>query len=84
MIISTVIEILLAILTVYGLYTLSKQLAFIIAFDKKIRKSVKIAVEIYDDDNTDIIKLKRMLAKKLAVESFIINEYIVIDKKKEQ
>lgn len=84
MIISTVIEILLAILTVYGLYTLSKQLAFVIAFDKKIRKSVKIAVEIYDDDNADTIKLKRLLAKKLAIESFIINEYIVIDKKKEQ
>lgn len=84
MIISTVIEILFAIFVVYGFFTLSKQLAFLIAFNKNIRKSVKLAVEIYDDDSDDTIKLKKFLAKKIALESFIIREYIVIEKKKEQ
>ena len=83
MIISTVIEILLAILAVYGLYTLSRQLAFFLFFDKNIRHSVKVAAEIFEDDSEDAVELKKLLAKKIALDSFVIREYTVIDKKKE-
>ncbi len=75
---STVIEILVAVFTVYGLYHLSKQIAMILVYDKKIRSCVKIAVEIDNTDDEETKELKKMYARELAKDSFTGNEYIII------
>ncbi|MBE6606359.1 MAG: hypothetical protein E7635_04920 [Ruminococcaceae bacterium] len=78
MLFSTVIEIIVAVFTVYGLYHLSKQIALYLAYDKKIRSSVKIAVEIEKSDDAETKELKKMYARELAKDVFSGNEYIII------
>lgn len=84
MIFSTVIEICVAIFTVYGLYHLSKQIALMLAFNKKIRTSVKIAVEILHDDDEETRELKEFYARELVKYIFTDCEYIIIDKKNDK
>ncbi len=75
---STVIEVLVAVFTVYGLYHLSKQIAIMLAYNKKIRSSAKIAVEIEPEDDEETRELKQLYARQLAKDNFTGCDYIVI------
>ena len=55
----TVIEIIVAVFAVFGLYTVTKMLAYVLAYDKKVRRSVTIAVQISPDDDEELREIKR-------------------------
>ena len=80
---STVIEIIVAIFSVFGLYCASKMIVFVLAYDKKIRKSVKIAVVIEQDDDKETCELKERCARQVSYDCFGGGEYIVIENDKE-
>ena len=63
---STVIEIIASIFIVYGLYSSLKSMLFLVVYERKIRKSVSVAVRIYTDDSEEDIRLKLMCANQIA------------------
>lgn len=79
----TVIEIIVAILTVFGLYSISKMIAYILVYDKKIRDSVYIAVEIDTDDDEETRELKKLCARTLSLDTLGHARYVILNKDKD-
>lgn len=79
----TVIEIILAIFTVFGFYYAFKMLIWVLVYSKNIRKSVVIAVEISDSDDKETKELKQMCAGQLSRDLFGRAEFIIIEKDKD-
>ncbi len=79
----TVIEIIVAVFAVFGLYTVTKMLAYVLAYDKKVRRSVTIAVQISPDDDEELREIKRMCAKQASYYIFGRASYIIIENDKE-
>ncbi|MBQ7820905.1 MAG: hypothetical protein IJ391_01290 [Clostridia bacterium] len=79
----TVIEIIVAIFTVFGLYHTSKMIAFLLAYDKNIRGAVSIAVELDENDDEETKELKYMCARQASFDLFGHGEYIIIENDKE-
>ena len=79
----TVIEIIVGIFTVFGLYSVSKMLAFILAYDKKVRGSIYIAVEINKDDDEETRELKNLCARSFSLDTLGHSQYVIIKKDKD-
>ena len=78
---STVIEIIASVFVVYGIYTSVKYLLFYIVYERKIRKSVTIAVTIITTDSEEDIRLKLMCAKQIARELTPTKDVYIIKEK---
>lgn len=79
----TVIEIIVAVLSVFGLYCISKMLACILAYDKQIRSSVYIAVEMSENDSEETRELKKMCARQMSLDTLGHTRYVILKKDKD-
>ena len=79
----TVIEIIVAVLCVFGVYCISKMIAYILAYDKEIRSSVYIAVEISKNDSEEIRELKKLCARQMSLDALGHTRYVILKKDKD-
>ncbi len=80
---STVIEIIAAIFIVYGIYASVKTLLFMVVYERKIRRSITVAVALESDDSDEDIKLKVMCAKQIARDMTPDKDIYIIENKEE-
>ena len=83
MFISTVIEIIAAIFIVYGIYESVKTLLFLVVYERKIRKSISVAVTIENTDTDEDKRLKVMCAKQIARDMTPDKDIYIIEDKEE-
>lgn len=79
----TVLELLAAVFFVFGLYQAVRIVLFYLLYDKSVRRSIKIAVELERDDDEETRELKELCASRLARELLCDREYIVIENDEE-
>ncbi len=80
---STVIEIIAAILIVYGIYASLKSLMFLVVYERKIRKSISVAVTLECDDSEEDKRLKLMCARQIARDLTPDKDIYIIEDKEE-
>ncbi len=80
---STVIEIIASIFIVYGIYATVKSLLFLAVYERKIRKSISVAVTLESDDREDDKKLKLMCARQIARDLTPDKDIYIIQDKEE-
>ena len=81
---STVIEIIAAIFIVYGIYASVKSLMFVIVYERKIRRSISVAVTLDESDNEEDKRLKLMCARQIARDMTPDKDiYVIKDKETE-
>ena len=78
---STVIEIIAAIFIVYGIYASVKSLMFVIVYERKIRRSISVAVTLDESDNEEEKRLKLMCARQIARDMTPDKDIYVIEDK---
>ena len=78
---STVIEIIAAIFIVYGIYATVKSLMFVIVYERKIRRSISVAVTLDESDNEEDKRLKLMCARQIARDMTPDKDIYVIEDK---
>ena len=78
---STVIEIIAAIFIVYGIYASVKSLMFVIVYERKIRRSISVAVTLDESDNEEDKRLKLMCARQIARDMTPDKDIYVIEDK---
>ncbi len=83
MFISTVIEIIAAIFIVYGIYASVKTILFFVVYERKIRRSISVAVTIDNNDTEEDKRLKLMCAKQIARDMTPDKDIYIIEDKEE-
>ena len=80
---STVIEIIAAIFIVYGIYASVKTLLFMVVYERKIRRSITVAVTLENGDSDEDKKLRGMCAKQIARDMTPDKDIYIIENKEE-
>ena len=80
---STVIEIIAAIFVVYGIYASVKTLLFMAVYERRIRKSISVAVTLECNDTEEDRRLKLMCAKQIASDMTPDKDIYIIENKEE-